>query len=68
MAECGGGGGGFAADIGESRSAPVNVEPFERMSSMNYDLLLTACQHHHDLAKHAADLHLVDRPPGPPSI
>jgi len=31
------------------------------MNFMNYDFLLTACKHHQELAKHVADLHLVDR-------
>ena len=31
------------------------------MSFMNYDFLLDACQHHHELAKHAADLPPVGR-------
>jgi hypothetical protein len=31
------------------------------MSFMNYDFVLTACQHHQELAKHAADLQLEGR-------
>jgi hypothetical protein len=29
------------------------------MDFTNYDLMLTACQHHHDVTKHAAELHLL---------
>jgi len=33
------------------------------MNFMNYDLLFTASQRHHELAKHAADFRLLRRSP-----
>lgn len=33
------------------------------MDFTNYDLLITACQHHHEVSKHATDVHRVRRSP-----
>ena len=41
----------------------TNFVKVTSMNFMNYDLLFTASQRHHELAKHAADFRLVRRSP-----
>jgi hypothetical protein len=36
------------------------------MNYMNYDLVIAASQHHHDVTKHAAEWHFVRRSPRGP--
>ena len=33
------------------------------MNFMNYDLVVNASQHHHEVSKHAAEMHLLRRSP-----